>query len=147
MRRQPAPEAIAPELSTERQQELVEAAVGRIETVDGTDFLDGYRLPPDDEGIFGGPKTYLIHVTHMYHRVNPRGQEEWAATEETHPAESTLTNAHARAANIGCIASGRTPLFILWEDLRLEEAMRHETLWNRFRKSAGQLVAKAITLR
>lgn len=137
-------EAIEFELPPEREQELVKAALERVEAVDGADFLDGYKLPPGNEEIFGGPRTYRIPVTYMYHRENPDGQEEWAAKQETHMVEQTLTNRDAREANTRCIALYGRPLFIGWEDVGLQEAVRHETIWAKFRNSVSKLVEKTV---
>lgn len=125
----------------EGREILAQQALERIETIDGIDYLDGHKLPPDNEEIFGDARPRTIHITHLYHRVNERGKDEYQAIEKTHIYEPTFTNKDARAANIRFIASGGSPLFVLWEDVNLEALRQPRNIyWQKAKKAAGNLL-------
>lgn len=66
----------------EEIQALVDSAIQRIEVIDGVDYLDGHKLPPDDD------IPYIL-------RDNI----------------GIYSNSNARSANIKTIAQTGTPLF------------------------------------
>ncbi len=92
--------------SDDGKEILAEEALSRIETVGGVDYLDGFKIPADNDEIFGGSKTYRASVEKWHWRTNENGKEEFYATQESHNFDSTFTNQQAREANISGIASG-----------------------------------------
>lgn len=90
---------------------LAQQALARIESIDGIDYLDGFKLPPDDDELFN-PQTIAAHVTYYTERDG-----EIYVSQEKHAYESTLTNRWIRERNIHCIAQGMRPLFKKWEDV------------------------------
>lgn len=98
----------------EGQDLLAEQALDRIEVVDGIDYLDGYKVPPNDEEIFD-PKTMTAHC--MYWTEH---EGEFYFRTEIHEFESKLTNRWIRERNIHAIAQGIKPLFRKWEDVTID---------------------------
>lgn len=102
---------------------LVDEAVERIELVDGVEQLDGWPLPPDDEGVWQ-PRTLMGNITTYY--VDSVTNQP-TARQDVHIFESTLTNREVRRVNIRTLAQGQLPLFITWEQYyKLQSERRAE---------------------
>lgn len=129
-----------PQRSLEEEAQMVETAYGRIEEIDGVDYLDGYELPPDNDEIWN-PKTFNVSVYHTYE--SPRG--EIFVTKEDHRFESDLVNRKIRQANIEFIATEGHPLFGTAEQRdKMVHALYadHETYGDKARKAARKLIEK-----
>lgn len=94
------------ELSEEDKDALVSAALGRIETREDGDYLDGYKLPPDDI-VLWDPRP--VHIT--IYRYTDDGKDI-EVDRKLPPTLLSLTNAFVRASNIRTIACSGFPLFI-----------------------------------
>lgn len=103
------------------RQVLYETALARVETVDGVDFLDGFKLPPDDDGVWN-PRS--IRGTTI------RTRQVWDEEVGTHIDESyvevtefdsRLTNSYVRRCNIGSISRGGTPVFLKWGEVLVDK--------------------------
>lgn len=106
------PEYVPP--SQEERAMLIDAAQARIEVRDGVDYLDGFKLPPDNEEIWN-PQTFRVQSSHI---VEVDGK--LFVSEETLEHHSRVTNSYIREINISTIATSGDPLFKTWEEVMPE---------------------------
>jgi hypothetical protein len=132
------PEAleVRPGLSEEERHALRAAALERIETIDGIDYLDGFPLPPDNTDI-NDPKPYTLAITYL-------SKEPWQEILEGH---STITNADVRKAHIDCLAQGLPPIYATSREIFAHPELfgiqdRQPTLFQRIRNQLGKLGAQ-----
>lgn len=88
------------EPTDEGRELLAQQALERIETIDGVDYLDGYKLPPDDAVLWDmqirrGSITDLTDEPHI----------------KDYEYQFPATNRTIRESNIRNIASGHLPLY------------------------------------
>jgi hypothetical protein len=121
---------------------LVEEANGRIQLGDAYDYLDGFKLPPDNDEMFGGPNPYTLHIDKWDVMLNDRGAKEIIVTHESHNVDATFTNSEVRKANVRAIVSCGLPLFVLWQDVMPPDAERKQPLYRRFRRMARDILQK-----
>lgn len=126
--------------SDEGREILAEEALGRIETVEGIDYLDGYNLPPDNDEVWN-PRTIRATIYHTYE--HPVTGEIYVRKEED-VIQSGLKNNWIRQRNIHAIAQGMKPLFRTWDEVDLSNLRSpRETLVSRAKGVFRQLVSKA----
>jgi hypothetical protein len=132
------------ELSFEEREQLYQEALARIEDIDGVDYLDGWKLTPDDEELFE-PRRMKIVTYHTYERPD---DGEIFVTRDVHFADSTFTNGQARAGNIRSIATSGKPLFMTWEEVeaRFKELYPPRTPLTRRLMTAARHVVKISNL-
>lgn len=101
---------------------LAEEALSRIIAVDGVDYLDGFKLSPNNQEPF----------------------EQGSLGMDTTQCESEFSNQQARDGNIRWIAAGSLPLFIHWEDVLLSRSHHppRERLVKRAKGVLGRLLQK-----
>lgn len=129
-----------PKYSEAEKEQLYQAALGRIEEVEGVEYLDGYKLPPDNEEVWD-PRN--IHGVLSEIIVGP-DEEIYTRTLE-HEFKSRLTNSWIRQRNISWISQGNQPMYIRWEDVELKgNNERNQTLGARFSSIVRNLVNKAV---
>lgn len=125
-----------PVISPEEEAQLVSAALGRTETVD---VLDGYKLPPDNDEFWEGPRKTKVPVTHTFE--HPETREIHVGHQVLEGESRGFTNREVREVNIRSIAKGLGPLLIKWEDIELPAP--RPTLFDRFRNMARNILQKA----
>ena len=104
----------APPTTPEELATLVEGASARIKTQDGVDYLDGYVLPPNDDGLWRR-EPITVTVTDMG-KLRPEllRSDPTAACAEVisiHVVQPTITNRQIRDYSIRRIAQGGPPMF------------------------------------
>ncbi len=77
-------------------------AIGRIQTIDGTDYLDGVALPPDNDEPYSD-ETFSMDVTELY---GPDDDGKWSYRQYTRTFTDPSTNNIQREQSIRSLATG-----------------------------------------